>query len=82
MESNQVTISSHADTVAYAKKVQEMRTAQDNFFKAQKLKYTGHRFETASVTPEYYLKLSKALEKEVDVLTNEIILGQKQGNLF
>lgn len=65
------------DLKEFAKKVKEMRTAQNDYFD---LKKRGDIKMTA-VTGEL-LKRSKSLEKEVDGMVAEILAGATPQQLF
>lgn len=65
------------DIKEFAKKVKEMRTAQNDYFQ---LKKRGDIKMTA-VCGEL-LKRSKSLEKEVDSLAAEILAGATTQDLF
>lgn len=62
------------DIKVYAKKVNDMRTAQANFFEAKKQKL--------STVADSWLTKSKALEKEVDTLTAGILAPTVQGKML
>ncbi len=62
------------DIKEFAKKVQEMRKAQTEYFKARKM-----GLQTVS---NQWLDTSKKLEKEVDVQATAILSGSTPQNLF
>lgn len=66
MDNNQLT--------DYAKKVQDMRTAQTEYFKSRKM--------NLQTIAQDWLNKSRRLEREVDELTRGIIAGGVQGKLL
>jgi hypothetical protein len=58
----------------YARKVQEMREAQKEYYKARKMQLQA--------TAADWLEKSKKIEKEVDRMTLEILAGSRPGTLF
>lgn len=59
---------------SFAKKVQEMRTAQTEYFKSRKM-----NLQTVS---NDWLNKSRRLEREVDELAKQIVSGGVQGKLM
>lgn len=59
---------------AYANRVQEMREAQREYFKARKMKLE-------SIAADWLVK-SRAAERSVDILTAEILASSTPGKLF
>jgi hypothetical protein len=62
------------DIKEFAKKVQEMRAAQKQYFKARKM--------GLQAIANDWLTTSKALEKEVDTMTTAILAESKPQSMF